>query len=226
MDINKVTVDTAVIQNNITYNGKTILTYKIEYPEFKSPEYQAPLNAINAYNKKRAIDYKSYLENDLFHLAVKQYKEAIRDNFPTQAFEALFIYKLTYNQRCILSLYFEKYEFTGGAHGNTIRYSQTFNLLEPSRIHLNELFARSVDYHKYIFKDIKAQIEKDPGLYFEDYTKLLVEAFNEYSFYCTPKGIVVYYQHYDIAPYSSGIREFLIPYSKCVLNPETECLPS
>ncbi len=207
------------------YNGETVLTYKIEYPEFKSPEYPIPLDAINAYNKKKALDYQNYLENDLFHLAVKQYKEAARNGFPAHAFEALFVYKVTYNHLCILSLYFEKYEYTGGAHGNTIRFSETFNLRESRRVHLNELFTCSIDYHKYIFKQAKAQIEEDPDIYFDNYARLLVEAFNEYSFYCTQDGIVVYYEHYDIAPYSSGIREFLIPYSKCVLNPELECLP-
>ena len=57
--------------------------------------------------------------------------------------------------------------------------------------------------------------------YFENYKELINKTFNPNSFYCTPEGISVYYQQYDIAPYSSGIREFLMPYTYCVKNPET-----
>ncbi|MFU2363539.1 MAG: RsiV family protein, partial [Clostridiales bacterium] len=37
-----------------------------------------------------------------------------------------------------------------------------------------------------------------------------METINFDSYYLTPKGIVIYFQQYDIAPYSSGLPEFLI----------------
>jgi hypothetical protein len=124
---------------------------------------------------------------------------------------------------CILSLYFDQYEYTGGAHGNTVRYSLTWNWERYNKIKLSQLFRCSLEYKAYIFRRVKAQILKEPDIYFPEYEKLIVETFNEESFYCTPKGIVVYYQQYDIAPYSSGIREFLIPYTDCVINPIKLC---
>ena len=80
-------------------------------------------------------------------------------------------------------------------------------------------------YKKFILKEVKRQIEKEPDIYFENYQALISETFDAKSYYCTSSGIILYYQQYDIAPYSSGIRKFLIPYSRCVLNPKQKCFP-
>lgn len=218
-----VIVKTIVIKDQMKYNGKTVLAYRIEYPQFKSSLYQMSLVKINKFYKTKAIEYQKYCENELFKMAVEQYKDSIENNYPVRVFEALVKFNVTYNSVCIISLYFDKYEYTGGAHGNTIRYSQTWNLQKYQKIRLSELFGCSLDYKNYIFKIVKEQIQSDPSIYFEDYEKLLVETFNEDSFYCNPYGIVIYYQQYDIAPYSSGIREFLIPYTDCVINPRKKC---
>ena len=65
-----------------------------------------------------------------------------------------------------------------------------------------------------IVKEINAQIAKQnengTGAYFPDYCSLILETINFDSYYLTPKGIVIYFQQYDIAPYSSGLPEFLI----------------
>jgi hypothetical protein len=79
------------------------------------------------------------------------------------------------------------------------------------------------NYKTYILNIVKEQIEQDPSIYFEDYEKLISQTFNKNNFYCTPDGIIVYYQQYDIAPYSSGIREFLIKYNNCVIDPKQTC---
>ena len=34
------------------------------------------------------------------------------------------------------------------------------------------------------------------------------------AYYLNRDGIIVYFQQYEIAPYSSGIREFKIPYGE------------
>jgi len=156
-------------------------------------------------------------------MAIEQYKGDIENNFPVRVFEVLLVYKITYLESCIISLYFDTYEYTGGAHGNTIRDSQTWNLKNFGRIKLCQIFRCPPYYKAYILKFVEDKIKRNPDIYFEDYKKLIVETFNENNFYCTPKGIVSYYQQYDIAPYSSGIREFLIPYTECILDPKEIC---
>jgi len=63
-----------------------------------------------------------------------------------------------------------------------------------------------------ILKEINRQILDNKEIYFEDACNLVLETFNPDSFYLVPEGIVIYFQQYDIAPYSSGIRTFLIKY--------------
>ena len=55
------------------------------------------------------------------------------------------------------------------------------------------------------------RLKADPGIYFEDYRALLQDTFNADSFYIQPGRVVIYYQQYDIAPYSTGLPEFYIP---------------
>lgn len=212
-----------VLENKLEYEGSVLLTYKITYPVFFGPRYQMALAVINKFYEQKALSYQAYLENELFAQAVEQYKESIKNDFPMNPYEAVVVYRQTYASACVLSLYFDQYEYTGGAHGNTVRYSQVWNLQRCGRICLEELFCCGVNYKNYIFQQVKAQIEKNPGIYFDNYETLLVNTFNPESFYCTPYGIVIYYQQYDIAPYASGIREFLIPYSNCVQNPAQTC---
>lgn len=207
-----VTVKNEVLQNDLKYEGVILVSYKIEYPNFKSSKYQLSLNLINKYYKSKALEYEDYIKTELYDTALRQYFEAIDNDYPLRTFEALQTFELTYNFDCILSLYFDRYQYTGGAHGSTLRASQTWNLQKGRQIKLGELI-RADSYVSYILNEVKAQIEQNPDIYFENYESLIRQTFNTSSFYCTPKGIVVYYQQYDIAPYASGIREFFIPYS-------------
>lgn len=223
MGHNIVSVNKMVIKDKLKYNGETLLTYRIEYPEFRSTCYKSSLLKVNKYYKDKALEFQKYCENELFRVAIKQYHEAIENNFPIRVFDALLGYEMTYSRSCIISIYVDRYEYTGGAHGNTIRESETWNLEKCGFVNLSQIVCCFADYKAYILAAVQSRIEKDPDIYFEDYNELIERAFNDNSFYCRPEGIVVYYQLYDIAPYSSGIREFLLPYTHCVINPEKLC---
>lgn len=223
METSFISVKKCTIENELKFNGVTLLSYKIEYPEFCSFYFQTCLPKVNKFYRNKALEYKRYCETELFCMAVEQYKDAIKNDFPVREFEALQVYEVTYLHSCIISIYYDRYEYTGGAHGNTIRKSETWQLQRCGLLRLERLVFCSPDYKTYILSEVESQIKKNPDIYFENYKELIAETFNINSFYCTPDGIVVYYQQYDIAPYSSGIREFLIPYSSCVINPKRLC---
>ena len=52
---------------------------------------------------------------------------------------------------------------------------------------------------------------KNGATYFDDYAKLIQNTFNPDSFYLFPGGVVIYFQQYDIAPYATGLPEFVLP---------------
>lgn len=212
-----------IIKNELTYKGLTLLTYKIEYPEFYACGFGACLRFINKYYTDKALEYKRYCDTELFGMAVEQYLGDVENNFPIRAFEAMQVFKVTCLCGCIISLWFDRYEFTGGAHGNTVRTAQTWNLQSCVTLKLSELALCPSDYMTCVLTQIEKQIEENPNIYFENYRELIAQNFNKDSFYCTSEGIVVYYQQYDIAPYSSGIPQFLLPYGCCVINPVIMC---
>ena len=210
-----------VIKDQMHYKGTKVLSYKIEYPEFFNPKYQMSLNRINQHYRAKAMVYQRFLRENMYKMAVQQYEDSVANGFPVRAFEAILAYKVTFNQDCAISLYYDRYEYTGGAHGSTTRCSDTWNIQIGRRIRLSQLFAQSVDFVKYITRsvneEIARQIQSGNDVYFEDYEKRVVKKFDPNNFYLTDEGIVIYYQQYDIAPYSTGIPEFLIPYKEGVV---------
>ena len=220
---NNVLVKNNVLCGKLKFNGETLLTYKIEYPQFCSSCYRMCLPQANKFYEEKACEFENYCKTELYYMAVRQYLDDIENGFPIRTFEAVLAYEVTYLCACVISVYFDQYQYTGGAHGNTIRSSQTWNLRDCALIELGRLVRCLPDYKSYILAEVEAQIKENPEIYFENYKELIAETFNENSFYSKAEGLVVYYQQYDIAPYSSGIREFLLPYSNCVINPKFLC---
>lgn len=213
-----VQVGNCVIEKEMCYKDTSVLYFKISYPQFCSPNPCDSINRINRFYKDKAIAFQRYCETKLYCTAVKEYKYSVANGFPVRAFEAQVDYTVTYNEDVIISLYSDEYQFTGGAHGNTVRRSQTWNTQSGCRISLCQIFHCDVDYRAYLIQEINrqiaAQIENGQNYYFEDYEKLVAETFRADQFFLTPEGIAIYFQQYDIAPYSSGLPVFIIPYTE------------
>ena len=207
-------VKTNVIENNLFYKNSLIVKYRIEYPRIVSKVFNYNINKFNNFNQLKAMELKLYAEKDLYEDAKKVYDYNMSNNIPFFPYELVYTYNVTYNKKPIISLYSDQYIYSGGAHGSTIRTSQTWNLNTGMQITLSSLFNNNCSYVILILKEIlhqiETQIENGTGFYFEDYAKLVVENFNFDQFYLDNNNIAIYYQQYDIAPYSSGIPVFLI----------------
>lgn len=204
------------IQQDMYYKDHSIMKYTIKYPQFISAGFQTMLNKLNSFYRTRALMYERSNVMNLYQMAMVEYEYSVANNYPIRQFEAFVDFFVTYNQDCTLSLYFDQYEYAGGAHGLTIRYSDTWSLNKSKKIELNELFPGREHYKEYIISLILQQIEQENasgiGTYFDDYKRLVNENFKTNSFYLTNEGVVIYFQQYDITPYASGLPTFLIPY--------------
>jgi len=218
----QVQAEEIIIKKDLYHNKILLLSYTIQYPQFSSERFQMTLSRINRYYKAKATAQQLYFEHKLFRMAIEQYEDAIKNGFPVRKFEAFVAYTMTYNQNCAISLFFDRYEYTGGAHGNNEQYSDTWNLQSGVQMKLSRLFANQ-NYKTYIIRMINLQIAEQiangTNQYFENYSELVTQYFNEDSFYLTPQGVAIYFQQYEIAPYSSGIPTFLIPYSNGYATP-------
>ena len=109
------------------------------------------------------------------------------------------------------------YQFTGGAHGMSLLIGYTIDLMNERRMQLPHLFAAGTNYAERLNRFIREEGAK---------RKLPMWGFkgidDESAFYLNDKGIVLFFQQYEIAPYSEGIIRMLIPYSRVadILRPE------
>ena len=216
-------VKTRTLEAKMYYKNTHVLTYTINYPWFMSARFCDAIVKMNQYYAAKAHAFMLYCRQELFKSAAEQYDYSIQNDFPVRVYEAVEDYTITYKQDCTVSLYFDRYVYSGGAHGNTVRHSDTWDLQTGYRIMLWQLFPRSINCRTYVTRaiihQISEQMESGNYDYFDDYQKNVAEYFNPDSYYVSKSGVVVYFQQYEIAPYAAGIPEFLLPYSRVVRRP-------
>lgn len=142
--------------------------------------------------------------NEVKQIADEYFKDKTAPLMPYQLYAR---YKLT-NNSGIISFYIDYYQFSGGAHGITNRVA--YNIEETSGIEMQLKDIFKGNYKDVINKEISRQISKDPDRYFSG-----KDGFNgigdNQNFYIKNNKVVIYFGLYEIAPYASGISEFIIP---------------
>lgn len=211
------TIYQKTLNDTMYYNKIPVFTYTIHYPFFMTTCNDAAAQRINCSYAGKAREQEIYCRTVLYPQAVESARY-IKDNQPPfYSYELLSEYHITFNSGCITSLYTDQYTFMGGAHGSTVRDSQTWDFITGCQLDLRSFYPYCPVFPHNIFTDLEAQIKErlteTPGSYFDDYAILLRKNFNEKSYYLRPEDITIYYQQYDIAPYSTGIPEFQFRFS-------------
>lgn len=201
-----------ILQKKMKYENTVVLKYHIEYPEIVM-DWQQNRNGIkkfNDYNLKMALQTQQKAENELYKEAIELYKYNKENGYPQMMYELYREYQITLNQENAVSMYIDEYIFSGGAHGTTTRTSQTWNLMLGKMVELYELYPNEPYFLLDILRKINREISENIEIYFADPYPLVVEYFNPESYYIDNGKVVIYFQQYDIAPYSSGIIEFTL----------------
>lgn len=161
-----------------------------------------------------------FLEEE-FKQSIPWYEEAVTDTFYTEEFPQTFDYtfetgfRVSYNSKDFISIVLDHYQFTGGAHGNYYSVGYNFrtsdaNLLTLTDIILSENFDILVDEcTQVILEKFDAASLVDAGL-FED--ELIIPP--DQDFYILPGKLILQFDPYEIAPYSTGEISVEIPFSK------------
>lgn len=198
--------------DNLSYKDTTILTYEIHYPEIVFSPYEIGKTQFNHYNRQKAIALEHYCQTELFKQAKETYEYNHAHGYPVMVYEVILNYTITYNNHNQISLYTDEYQFTGGAHGNTVRKAQNWNLSTGKWIPLSQFFPFNpyymIDIVKQVNQQIAEQLKQNPTQYFDNYCEFVLENFKLDQYYFTPESLMVFSQQYDIAPYSSGITTF------------------
>lgn len=202
--------------SNLTINVKTVtqkgkkpyIEYQINRPSFHNFSDSKFQNKLNSYYKNSTAKFKSKLEKE----AQKYYKETEGSSTPFHPYVANVDYKVPLNKPPFLSLYVNYYQYTGGAHGLYTWKANTFDLNEKKLLHLDDLFQKEDKYKEIIRTEIVRQIKQNESIYFPDAVEKVTST-KKFYYFLEPDNLVIYFSLYEIAPYSSGIPQFRIPYT-------------
>ncbi len=160
--------------------------------------------------------------NDLFRdnimnfieYTIEMARQSQRDfaeaEFPRREFVGRVDFELK-NSSEILSIKFNYYQYTGGAHGNPYSLSYNIDLATGEDLKLADFLERKKMTLTEVEEFIKSEIKNDPDLYFQaDYG--FQSLAKDQCYYLEKGELVVYFQPYAIAPYSTGMPEFRIEY--------------
>jgi len=116
-------------------------------------------------------------------------------------------YEVFRNDERFVSVTQKIYQFTGGAHGMSWMSASTLDLQTGSEYELGDLFISGADYASRLNEVVRREglIRKLPLWGFKGVG-------SDSGFYLTNDGVVLFFQLYEIAPYSEGFVKMLIPY--------------
>lgn len=162
-------------------------------------------------------ELQARINAELENAALKDREEITRlsqvaEKLAGNPYELQWHYTVTFNKNGILSLVTTAYQYTGGAHGMTTQESYNYDLNKGEKMSLASLFEPGVDYQTIIDREIIKQIASRPENFFEGESGFQSIADNQ-DYYLKDGHLVIYFGLYEIAPYVSGIPEFIIPFT-------------
>lgn len=180
-------------------------TLTIQYPQIEGGENAAAISKINAFMKTEALKYEASAQELL-----KQTVADMDAEYPDFHYSFDVNYTVTYNQQNKLSMHFDVYQYTGGAHGMYDWNSHTFDLSTGEEISLKQAARNNADYKQIINDEIMKQIKEREYILLEPFETVR----DDQGFYIKDDSIVVYFSLYEYTPYALGIPEFTIPLSR------------
>lgn len=101
------------------------------------------------------------------------------------------------------------YQFTGGAHGMSSLTATTFRISSGRAISLADLFLPGSNYRERLEGTVR-RVGTARGLPLWGFNGVKENA----NYYLTDQGLVLFFQPYEIAPYSEGIVKILVRYQE------------
>lgn len=183
----------------------------LQYPQLDGLEDKSVQDKINTAFEKAAVDAKN---EGLKNVADTDWNAPGYTGSPNK-YETYFDYRVKYNQNGLLSLTFDDYQYTGGAHGMTVRTAHTINLQTGEEYKLKDLFNNDAAYVPFISNVVRTEIDErtKEGLLAEIQGTSFSTIRPDQDFFLSDAAVVVYFQQYEYFPYAAGIQEFPVSFS-------------
>lgn len=199
------------INNNETTLEKKIVK-RSDNPRYKLNIYY-PYTSYELLNK--TIEEKIKTEINLLLDAIKEY--GVRPN----QYYSLFINYDKYSYKNFLSYVFYISSYTGGAHPNNTIWTINYDIDTNEIIDINDLIKKDPTILDTLSSYSKSALKKDKRFndtssdikeMIDEGTKPNIDNFKNFVF--SNDGLIIFFEQYQVAPYSFGNFEVVIPYSK------------
>lgn len=160
-------------------------------------------------------EIKKYIDSILKEFM--EYGEApIQPDFPY----TLDTYYEKYANEDYLSYVFFTSMYTGGAHPNNTITTITYDKKENKIITISDLVNKSSNLLEFLSEESRRILKKYPSFqtpyFMEDMllegTEPILENFRNFAF--SKDGLILFFEQYQVAPYSDGSFRVVIPYDK------------
>lgn len=171
---------------------------------------------------EKGESFESY--DKLMQNFIDSYEE-IKTKFPNEPlpWEAEITAQAHRLSKQLLSVHYDFYTFTGGAHGNHGRVAQFFDTETGQTLETKQLFVNYIGFEQLVKDKFYATYNIEPqdsleekGFLFENNRFYLPQ-----NILMTNQKVIAYYNPYEIAPYASGATELSFSFEdiKPFLNP-------
>ena len=204
-------------------SGKDTTTVKVNIPITHGNKIPADSLNKKLFSMVKEIVYfdeKPLKSNDydvLLSSFINSYQKFVTD-FPDYQlpWEATVDGKVIYQSEAIICIEINHYSFTGGAHGNGGLQSLIADATTGKTIPNDKLFKNTNEFKAFAEKEFRSAYKipengsiNQTGLQFDNEEFHLPQ-----NIFFTDKGLLLYYNQYEVAAYVDGTKELLFPYEK------------
>lgn len=211
----KIATSAGELSASIAHGGAEILRYEIIYPRFGAATSAAA--KINRYHQTQAKNFERLIKSRYLPAAREQHR-ALGGYGGFAPFEITATFHVMYSSARYVSLFTDSFMQLGHMGSRMGRSAHTYQLPAWQPALLGHVFNRGSLYRQAIIsalaKQIEAEAEKNPGMYFSDWEKYYAQEVRENAFYLADDGIAVFFQQNTIGAKPAGIPTFLVPYSQ------------
>lgn len=198
-------------------DGTAIFEVKIAYPILTGEDSASrEINTFFEEWKNRKLEEYESDENSTRQSALEVYRESRDTGWQGPWGEQYEVSSLkTWNG--FLSVLVNSYLYEDGAHGMPYREGHLFRLEDGQMVGLSELGGKTQeDWEKVMRARFAEKIaEGEEGEFYEEALEMIKDRdMSDAGYYFTDTGIAFYLPPYEIAPYSTGYVEIVVPYEE------------
>lgn len=211
-----VTVTDMVEQEERDEEDKLLLTYSYNSVQVTIPENQEAQDKINAFFEEQETAYQDtiqeYIQFAKEDLEMRKDDPELLESW--NGYDVGTTYSVMRADDKVVSVVVDGYEYTGGAHPNSMRSAYTFDTQTGEKLSLaaavRDLDDAQAETTEFLTKKLKEQEEN----LLEDYQNYIQDILTDNTWYLDQEGFHIIINEYIVSPHSTGIQEMVMPYGE------------